>query len=384
MEVQTSLIELFIKSANQRLQAQGIKLRINQRGNALFLRGMLPPKSAMGESTRQDLRMGIPASPEGIAKIELEAIAIAAKIKSGTFSWGAYQKNLPEILLNNEECIKTQTRNAGDWVRAFEQFYFSKRRKTDASLLTWRKDYLATFRKLNWSQSLTAAAIEQVVLSTVPDSRVRQRCCLCFKALAKFAGIEMDLSQWAGSYSPKLVKPRNIPGDELIAREINAITYPRWKWCVAMLATYGLRNHELFHLNYDDIAEGECIITVHRGKTGFRRVYPIYPEWFARFELPKVVLPRRRSDGKHSNDGLGKTVSQAFRRMELPFTAYDLRHAWAIRSLMFGLDVSLAAQMMGHSLKVHHDTYHHWISERHYQEAFERLMQREDRPLPPL
>ncbi|MFW6359494.1 MAG: hypothetical protein ACOC0N_09850, partial [Chroococcales cyanobacterium] len=30
----------------------------------------------------------------------------------------------------------------------------------------------------------------------------------------------------------------------------------------------------------------------------------------------------------------------------------------------FGLDLSLATQPMGHSVKVHTDIYHHWISER--------------------
>ncbi len=367
------------------MKAQNITLRINKRGELLFLRGLLPPKSGMGKFTRQDLRLGTPATSDGLMQIEAEAIIIAAQINAGTFSWAAYQKNVPQLLdsYTNEKLIKIQTKNAGDWISDFEQFYFNRRKQTNASLLTWKKDYLATFRKLDWDKELTAKAIEQVVLNTPPDSRVRQRCCTCFKALAKFAGIEIDLSQWTGKYSPKLVKPRNIPSDKVIAKEINAVTYPRWKWCVAMLATYGLRNHELFHLNYDDIARGETIISVYEGKTGFRRVYPIYPEWFTYFELNNVVLPPSRSNAKHSNDGLGNTVSQAFRRMELPFTAYDLRHAWAIRSLLFGLDVSLAAQMMGHSLKVHHDTYHHWITEKHYQQAFERLMQREDRPLPP-
>jgi integrase len=42
---------------------------------------------------------------------------------------------------------------------------------------------------------------------------------------------------------------------------------------------------------------------------------------------------------------------------------YDLRHAWAVRSIRVGLNASLAAKCMGHSLAVHHSTYHRWLDE---------------------
>jgi hypothetical protein len=49
----------------------------------------------------------------------------------------------------------------------------------------------------------------------------------------------------------------------------------------------------------------------------------------------------------------------------------------------FGLELTLAAQQMGHSLKVHTDVYHHWISEQHHQRAFDKLLARSDRPQAP-
>ena len=57
---------------------------------------------------------------------------------------------------------------------------------------------------------------------------------------------------------------------------------------------------------------------------------------------------------------------------------------WAIRTLEFGLDISLAAQQMGHSAQVHSELYHHWISERHHQRAFELMMHRSERPDAPI
>ena len=37
---------------------------------------------------------------------------------------------------------------------------------------------------------------------------------------------------------------------------------------------------------------------------------------------------------------------------------YDLRHAWALRSIRKNLNASLAAKTKSHSLDVHHRTYH--------------------------
>jgi integrase len=56
----------------------------------------------------------------------------------------------------------------------------------------------------------------------------------------------------------------------------------------------------------------------------------------------------------------GKWISARAPGMQL----YDLRHAWAIRSIMRNINPSLAAKCMGHSLAVHHSTYHRELSQR--------------------
>jgi len=61
----------------------------------------------------------------------------------------------------------------------------------------------------------------------------------------------------------------------------------------------------------------------------------------------------------------------------------QLRHRWAVRTLEYGLDISLAAQQMRHSVQVHSDIYHHWITEDVHRRAFNALMLRPDRPRPP-
>jgi hypothetical protein len=42
---------------------------------------------------------------------------------------------------------------------------------------------------------------------------------------------------------------------------------------------------------------------------------------------------------------------------------YDIRHAWAARSIRKNLNASLATKTMGHSLDVQHLTYHRWLDQ---------------------
>jgi integrase len=171
-------------------------------------------------------------------------------------------------------------------------------------------------------------------------------------ALAKFADYEVNFKSLAGTYSPRRVAPRDLPDDQAIAAWFHQLPAGCWQWAYGVLATYGLRNHELFHLDFSKFP----VLLVQEGKTGSRRVYPIYPEWATQWELENVNLPQ--CTGKTNSD-LGNRVTHAFKRLDIPFRPYDLRHAWAVRSLEFGLDVSLAAAQMGHSVQVHTDLYHH-------------------------
>ena len=60
-----------------------------------------------------------------------------------------------------------------------------------------------------------------------------------------------------------------------------------------------------------------------------------------------------------------------------------MRHAWAIRTAIFGWPVELAARQMGHSVDMHTRTYHRWLSREHQQRVYDLLVNRPDRPYAP-
>ncbi len=367
-------LKQLLTEVNTRLTNQGCRLKVGISGNKIWLRGTLPPKpnSKNTGHSQQRIYLDLNASPTGISLAESEAIKINTQLMLKVFNW---------LDFIDPKQPKTSPKTVGEYLELFEQDYFTRRKSTSKTQLTYRKDYRASFNKLDPQEILTATILEKAITQTPPDTRVRVRMCVALGALAKFAGISWDASRFRGSYSPKKAQPRDIPSDKLIQEVYESIRLPQIKWVFGAIATYGLRNHEVFKLDFKAIKAGDYIITVNDGKTGFRRIYPIYPEWYELFEIQKIILPGVKLN--RSNADLGHYVSDSFRRLKLPFKPYDLRHAWAIRSLLFGLDVSLAAQMMGHSLKVHSELYHHWITEKHYEQAFKLLMEREDRPKPP-
>jgi len=91
------------------------------------------------------------------------------------------------------------------------------------------------------------------------------------------------------------------------------------------------------------------------------------------FDLRAVNLPPLNTDlTKTTLQKIGQQVTRQFQRYHIPFSPYNLRHAWAVRTIHFGLPDAIAAQMMGHSVAIHTQTYHRWISHRDQQQAVDR------------
>lgn len=202
------------------------------------------------------------------------------------------------------------------------------------------------------------------------------------KQIAKFSGLDYDPTPYQGNYSPKRPSPRNIPTDAAIAAYWSTIKNPGWRFIYGLIATYGLRPHEAFQVDYGRLSSGDRVLPVLAGKTGSRRVWAFHPEWFEQFDLSMPVLPAVTLNRR--NDQIGHSATRHFWEIKAPFKLYDLRHAWAIRTLEYGLEDALSARQMGHSTEVHNSIYQHWLNEKTQQRAYDRLLSRSDRPLPPI
>jgi integrase len=354
-----------LNQANGQLRAGKTGVTISQRGDRLYLVATLPPKpgSEKPYPHQQRIALGYRANPAGIDQAVLAARELSLRLTRGQFTWEAEQT----------------TQTIGDWIGRLENKYLEDRLQEGSDPQkardTWRSDYLTVFKKLDWGQPLTLEALEREIKRADATTRTRRRLSIAYAKLADFAGLEHNFRALRGNYSSKQVNPRSLPTDAEIAQWWGQIPNPEWQCAYALQACYGLRNYEVFRLDLSDFP----VAFVHKGKTNQERyVYPLYPEWAERW-LADIKLPQ--VNGK--NTDLGNRVTHQFTRYGIPFNPYDLRHAWARRSLEFGWDLSLAAAQMGHSVKVHADIYHAWITRDTYQRAYETLLSNPDRPLAP-
>jgi hypothetical protein len=90
---------------------------------------------------------------------------------------------------------------------------------------------------------------------------------------------------------------------------------------------------------------------------------------------------RRNYTGKTNSD-LGNRIGDAFRSHGFN-KAYNLRHAWAIRSISF-IPIELAAPMMDHDISVHKKTYHRFLQASDYERFYQLMMDQPNRPKPPI
>jgi integrase len=379
-----SSIDLKIQQVNQRLKAGQLGFQVERRGQKLALRGTLPPRpdSNRLRPHQQRISLGLPATLAGLKQAEQQVKVIAAQLIQNTFDWRDY------TLLVNGGCLRSA--NLPEQLHAFEQHFLSqpKRASNPASTkTTWETAYAPYLRKLlAIAQAQPKLSLPEAIYATVrstdPSSRSRQVCCTALDAFAEFLNLELptELKSLWGGYSPSSTRSRNLPSDELIVAMFATIPNPTWRFVYGIMATYGLRNHEVFFCDYSALAEGRPEATVrvlNTTKTGSHEVWPFHPEWVEQFGLREVRLPPINTDLSHTTlQRIGCQVKSQFRRYSLPFSPYDLRHAWAVRTIHFGLPDTVAARMMGHSVAIHTRTYHQWITHRDQQQAVDAALQR--------
>jgi integrase len=294
----------------------------------------------------------------------VEAKRVGVLLATKSFTWEPYLKH------------HRKAETVADWVERYGAEFSGQ-----VEPVTWESDYLKAFAKLPQQQSLTSELLRKVLLTTEPDTRTRKRCALAFGRLATFAGLEGDFKGMAGNYSAATVEPRDLPDDATIAECWRSLNHPGWKWVYGMIATFGLRSHECFFLDMEQFEVKGHMVAVTEGKTGARLVWACYPEWVDQFNLRDRILPNVNCT-QHS-DYTHRACKYFHETAKLPHTALDLRHRWAIRTLEFDLPHQLAAKQMGHSVAVHERTYHRWITADTHQRAYDALMLRSDRPVPP-
>ncbi|MBE9051025.1 site-specific integrase [Nostocales cyanobacterium LEGE 11386] len=377
------LIEL--EKVNLRLKSAKAKVTIRESNGSLQLRATLPiktgDKDTRGTGRKQyNLSLNIPANLDGLKTAEEEAYELGKLIARKTFAWN-------DKYLGNE-AIKKEFKTIGELLERFEEEYFKTHKRTTKSEHTFFYYFSRTKRFTNPQELATPDNLISAI-EKIDKEWARYNATRAISAFCLTFNIEIDLSKYAKMPENN---SRNIPTDaEIITGFSNFEAYlinrgnqvnqnvkdswQLWRWTYGMLAVFGLRPRELF-INPDIdwwLSSENVDLTwkVHKDcKTGERQALPLHKQWIEEFDLrnPKYLTMLADAISKKDNTNhaeitaLTQRVSWWFRKIELDFKPYDLRHAWAIRAHILGIPIKAAADNLGHSVQVHTQTYQRWFS----------------------
>jgi len=384
---------------NMGLAGAGIRLRIERRGSRLNLRGPLPCRQMPERIRVQRLSLGLPADREGLREAERLLQLVELQLRRQQFRWDQWSTTSSPKTTTEPHASTTGASAMGmtsldPMLERFKQSFFNdplRRRSPAGSRTTWTAAYRPYLRRLRAvaaeRQMPLGTELLRATLSSYADgSRSRQQCATALGALARHSAIVLpeDWRAEAGGYGLHRARFRQLPTDSDILEAALRIPNPRWRLAFGLMATYGLRNHEVFFCDLSALASGgdRVIRVLPTTKTGEHQVWPFHPDWVERFGLEPLgrdrqALPSVCTDLRHTTlQQVGRRVAEQFRRYDVPLTPYDLRHAWAVRTIHIGLPDTVAARMMGHSVAIHTRTYHHWITRRDQQQAVDAALAR--------
>ena len=380
-------IKYSVAQANLALSLDRVKVKLKLNcGKTIALQGTFPCKpldaGKNNSSNKQyTISTGFPANDVGLKAAIAKARELDLLLMTKQFQW------TPELLGKqgqklNSVCDKSAVKTIGELIEDYQQEFWKTHEKNRQGIKTWESHYLRHLKKLPQDVALTEDAMEEALKNTKPSTNSRFYLVWQLKKFCDFC--EFDGNKIIDSYATPLPQPtlRKIPSDEEIIKGFSTIgvdlsshagkdaTLPQqWQWLYGMLATYGLRPHELFAVDlqaFTDANNKFHLVYLNPSLTGGTKtgertcgIPPLYPHWVELFDLKNIKLPS--SGGSLSN----KTalIHIKFRNIGIGFKPYDLRHAFAIRGHRLQVPIKTMADYMGHTVQEHTKTYQRWMNE---------------------
>ena len=348
-----------LQATNAALKARGVKGRIIVVRDSLFLRGTFTAT----DGTRKDRKicLDLPAHQGQLLAAENRVIQLAEIINSTGMVPALLPWDAPAV----EVVEKADSFTVAEAVARLEEDFWQDKIRTSAAKRTWDR-LVAETNRMPGAATLTMDLMVATADATEPGSRSRKESCKVLKRLAKLVGIEGTdrLDALRTPYEPEV---REVPSEEDLAQLLKSFSPGhKWWWPTWALITYGCRPAETFSLQPS--SDGTARVLSVKRKTKL-------PEWRTALALP---IPAYKDTPERSvpwdvTSPAGYDSIRAkqhcdawqkwLRRQHPTLSLYDIRHAWAIRSISKVPSTSLAAKCMGHTVSVHHNTYHRWLDQ---------------------
>ncbi|EHA63716.1 hypothetical protein Syn8016DRAFT_0757 [Synechococcus sp. WH 8016] len=355
--------------------------RVAERFNTYQLRATLPKKADARATSYQTISTGLKATPDNVALLKAMALELDEQIQSGTFSWVLWSK---EALKKRAQGIAADGITPAEFASAIEETFRHKHPGVEQSWKTaWGKKFSPAYKRMRSAPVAVVdeAALRDLLLSN-PSLAARKTDGSIYSITIAFKGWKQfdrsSIFEASAGYTAAELTPRDIPSDEELLGYYEEIDAPHWKWLYGIMLTYGIRPHEIVYSSLT--ADGR--LDISEGKTGAREAWPCKPEWVRKLNLREEHRPTQ------SYQTVAKAASDYFaekkpgrpgirtRPARLPFSLYTLRHAYAIRLMADGYNSDLSAKLMGHSVRVHTETYRRWLNKSHMDAMFKKQLKK--------
>lgn len=326
---------------------------INALRGRLYLLARVPRRDGSPGLAQARIALRLDDTPVNRRVAAKQLQTLEQQLKAGTFEWGYW--------LGQDDGGIT-------WRDAIARLHRARVVLGRTGESTWEINYLGRLRQLPPGGRVTSDSIAEALQRYDRSSCSYKELFYLLRHLARLVSVpfpEVPLPTYSRA---ELVA---VPTDAEIIEWVENAGPAAWYF--GMMATYGLRPHEiegaqLVERDYCQVQDGT--------KTGFRTVVPLPRKWVERFNLHDRRLRPTLEGAAHDRpDAVAKWLSKQCR--DLPWRPYALRHAYAGRLWREGgsrLDVFTAARLMGHSAAQHARTYRAHIQPHHVAEAAERAL----------
>lgn len=377
-----------VQQANAALSLDRVKIKLKLTSpKTIGLQGTFPCKPGdvgkQGSPNKQyTISCGFTANDAGVKMAVLKARELDLLLITKQFQW------TPELLGKQAQKIEIvdeqqSSKPIRELIQDYEREFWKTHEQNRRGIKTWYSHYLRHLKKLPLDVPLSEQALEAALEKTKPNTSSRFFLVWQLKKFCDFCGLDALKTIYAYATPKPHPTIRKIPNDEeiiqgysLIGMPLSAftkrdnITLPKqWQWSYGMLATYGLRPHELFAVDLEAFIDPKNTFHLvnlnpqltEGTKTGERScgIPPLYPHWVDLFNLKQINLPY--NVGKLSNKTAKLYIK--FKTSNLGFRPYDLRHAYAIRGHRLRVPIKTMADYMGHTVQEHTKTYQRWMNE---------------------
>ncbi len=381
-------IKYAVQQANSALSLDRVKIKLKlTSAKTIGLQGTFPCRPGdvgkNGSPSKQyTISCGFAANDVGVKTAIVKARELDLLLITKQFQWTPelLGKQAQKIALINDE---TPKKIISELIQEYEREFWKTHEKNRQGVSTWETHYLRHLKKLPQDITMSLEALEVALEKTKPNTSSRFFLVWQLKKFCDFCDI--NGLKIINAYATPKPHPsiRKVPLDEEVIAGFSKIGMPlsaytskenftqpeQWQWVYGMLATYGLRPHELFAIDiaaFLDSANSFHLVNLNPSltdgtKTGERScgVPPLYPHWVELFDLKNVKLP-------HNAGTLNNKTAKLhirFRNTDIGFRPYDLRHAYAIRGHRLRVPIKTMADYMGHSVQEHTKTYQRWMNE---------------------